>query len=88
MQLDIVRVALEKSELSSIQMLIHNVASLDSTPEKRYLQAIQRGLRAVDLRGSIAHANPSAKANFLANVASHLDQELAQEYRLLIESPR
>jgi hypothetical protein len=83
---DIVRVALEKSELSSIQMLIHNVASLDSTPEKRYLQAIQRGLRAVDLRRSIAHADPSAKANFLANVASHIDQELAQEYRLLIES--
>ena len=83
---DIMRVALEKSELNSIQMLIHNVASIDSTPEKRYLQAIQRGLRMVDLKGSIAHADLSAKANFLTNVASYIDEELAQEYRQLIES--
>ena len=86
LQPDIVRVALEKSELNSIQMLIHNVASIDSTPDKRYLQAIQRGLRAVDLRKSIAHADLFDRTNFLTNVASHLDQELAQEYRLLIES--
>ncbi len=83
---EIVQAALEKSELNSIQMLIHNVASIDSTPDRRYLQAIQRGLRAVDLRKSIAHADLSARTNFLTNVASHLDQELAQEYRLLIES--
>jgi hypothetical protein len=86
LQPDIMRVALEKSELSSIQMLIHNVASIDSTPEKRYLQAIHHDLRAVDLKKSIAHADLSAQANFITNVASHIDQELAQEYRLLIES--
>jgi hypothetical protein len=86
LQPDIMRVALEKSELSSIQMLIHNVASIDSTPEKRYLQAIHHDLRTVDLKKSIAHADLSAKANFITNVASYIDQELAQKYRLLIES--
>lgn len=83
---DTVRVALEKSELSSIQMLIHNVSSVDSTPEKRYLQAIHRALRIVDLKNSITTAEPSDRANFLSNVYSHIDQELAQEYSLLIET--
>ncbi len=45
----IVRTALEKSERESIQLLIHNVASIDSTPEKRYVQAIQRGLQELDI---------------------------------------
>ncbi len=84
-QPDIMRVVLENSELSSIQLLIHNVASIDSTPEKRYLQAIHRALRTVDLKNHISHAALSDRTNFLSNVYSHIDQELAQEYSLLIE---
>jgi hypothetical protein len=85
-QLDTMRIALEQSELGSIQMLIHNVASIDSTPEKRYLQAIHRGLQAVDLKNRIIHADVSARENFLSNVYNHIDQELAHEYALLIET--
>ena len=84
-QADAIRGALEKSELGSIQMLIHNVASVDSTPEQRYLQAIHRALRTIDLKNSIDTADLSDRANFLANVYNYIDQELAQEYSLFIE---
>jgi len=82
---DTMRAALEKSELASIQLLIHNVAHIDSTPEKRYLQAIHRVLRDVDLKDSIAAADISHIAMFLWNVYSHIDHELALKYCLLID---
>lgn len=83
---DVMHAALQKSELSGIQMLIHNVASIDSTPDRCYLQAIEGGLRTVDLKERIIHADLVAKTNFLANVANHLDPGLAQEYQQFIDS--
>ena len=81
----IVRRALEKSELGSIQILIHNVASIDSTPEKHYVQTIHRGLRDVDLKDKIVVAEIVHIASFLWNVYSHIDQELAQHYCQLVD---
>ncbi|MBV9711940.1 MAG: hypothetical protein JO011_13630 [Ktedonobacteraceae bacterium] len=82
---DVMQAALEKSELNSIQMLIHNVANIDSTPEKCYVQAIHRSLRDGDLKHKFAGAELSHIASFLWNVYRHIDQELAQEYCLFID---
>jgi len=84
---DSMRAALEKSDLASIQLLIHNVAGIDSTPEKRYLQAIHRVLRGMDLKNSIATADAPHIAMFLWNVHSYIDRELALKYCLLVERP-
>lgn len=81
----VVRTALEKSELEGIQILIHNVANIDSAPEKRYVQALHLGLKEVDLRNTIAVAQITQIANFLWNVYTHIEQELAQEYCCFVD---
>jgi hypothetical protein len=81
----VVRTAFEKSELRSIQILIQNVAGIDSTLEKRYIQAIQRGLRDVDLKSKLAATEIGYVASFLWNIYSHIDPGLAQHYCLLID---
>jgi hypothetical protein len=77
--------ALEKSELESIQTFIHNVAGIDNTPERRYMQDIHCAMRAVDMNTTIITAKIPHIASFLWNVYSHIDQELAQEYCQLID---
>jgi TIR domain len=84
-QPDVMRVALEQSKLNSIQRLIHNVAGIDRTLEKRYLQALERGLRNADLRKSINNADLAVQTQFLANVSRYIDPELAQIYRWFID---
>jgi TIR domain len=86
-QSDIMHAALVKSELTSIQLLIHNVASIDGTPEKLYVQTLHRALHEIDLKDRIITADPSHIAMFLWNVYHHIDRELALKYCLLIDRP-
>lgn len=85
-QPEVVLTAIEASSPGSIQALIHNVARIDNTVEKRYLKAIGEGLQTSSRPiERCATADLSAIAALLWNIYVSVDSGLAQEYCMFVD---
>ena len=77
----IVKVVIEKSGVRGIELLIHNVASID----ERYLPHIRQALQALDLTEKLVLAGVGDLGYLLWNVFAHVDQGLSRDYCRIID---
>ena len=81
-QPDILHAALEKSRLRGIQLLIRNIADIDT----QYLQIVQWGLENSNLVDKLAVADVEDIGHFLWNIYTFIDNDLAQAYCKLVDA--